>query len=144
MVAQDEHEPIENPHPLRAWRMRHDLEVAALGRRGIRGVVVRPGYIYGQAGGLLADMIRVARASGKAQYIGDGRNLTSTVHVDALAALYLLVLSNQSAPRVYNAVSDEVVRPAAIATAIASSLGLGLPSEPPSVDAAREPHRRHT
>jgi len=138
MVARDEHEPIENPHPLRAWRMRHDLEVAALGRRGIRGVVVRAGYIYGQAGGLLADIIRVARASGKAQYIGDGRNLTRTVHVDALAALYLLVLSNQSAQGVYNAVSDEVVRPADIATVVASSFGLGITSESLRVEEARK------
>ncbi len=27
-VTRDESEPIENPHPLRAWRARHDLEVA--------------------------------------------------------------------------------------------------------------------
>lgn len=52
----DEHEPIENPHPLRAWRIQHDRDVVDLADRGIRGVVLRPGLIYGRAGGWVAGL----------------------------------------------------------------------------------------
>ena len=41
-VPRDESEPIENPHPLRAWRARHDLQVVAMSENGIRGASVRP------------------------------------------------------------------------------------------------------
>ena len=54
-VPRDESEPIENPHPLRAWRARHDLQVVAMSENGIRGASVRPGLIYGHAGVGLQD-----------------------------------------------------------------------------------------
>ena len=56
-VPRDESEPIENPHPLRAWRARHDLQVVAMSENGIRGASVRPGLIYGHAGGWLTGLI---------------------------------------------------------------------------------------
>jgi nucleoside-diphosphate-sugar epimerase len=120
-TPRDEHEPIENPHPLRAWRARHDLEVVALSKRGIRGVVVRPSLIYGHAGGWLAGLILRGRQTGKALYIGDGRNLTSSVHVDALADLYLKAVTNEVANGIYNAGSDEVCCSRDIAHVIATT-----------------------
>jgi len=127
-VPRDEHEPIEHPHPLRAWRARHDQHVVALSGRGIRGIVVRPPYIYGRAGGLLSDSIKQARSTGRALYIGDGQNWTSVVHVDALARLYSLTLEEERAEGIYNAASDEIVRGADIATAIAATFGPGIAS----------------
>lgn len=125
-TPRDEHEPIENPHPLRAWRARHDLQIVALAERGIRGVVVRPGLIYGHAGGWLAGLILRAQQTGKALHIGEGRNLISTVHVDALADLYLKAVTNEAAQGTYNAGSDEVVRSRDTAQLIATFYGPGI------------------
>jgi nucleoside-diphosphate-sugar epimerase len=136
-TPRDEHEPIENPHPLRAWRMRHDLEVAGLESRGVRGVVIRPGYIFGRAGGVLADVIRRAQKSGEATYVGDGETLSSTVHIDALSELYLLALANPIARGIYNAVSDEVIRSADIAKTVAAAFGPGITAKSWPIEDAR-------
>lgn len=125
----DEHEPIENPLPARAWRMRHDQWCVALTSRGVRSVVLRPPLIYGGAGGPLSDNIKRARATGKALYIGDGTHRSSTVHVDALSALYLLALQNEAAQGVYNAASDDVVKAVDIAEVIAACHGPGIVAE---------------
>jgi nucleoside-diphosphate-sugar epimerase len=137
-TPRDEHEPIENPHPLRAWRARHDLQVVALSERGIRGVVVRPGLIYGHAGGWLAGLILRAQQTGKALYIGEGRNLTSTVHVDALADLYLKAVTNEAAHGTYNAASDEVVCSMDTAQLIAAYYGPGIEAVSWPLEDARE------
>jgi nucleoside-diphosphate-sugar epimerase len=137
-TPRDEHEPIENPHPLRAWRARHDLGVVGLSERGIRGVVVRPGLIYGRAGGWLAGLILRAQESGMSRYIGDGRNLTSTIHVDALADLYLKTVINESAHGIYNAASDEVVCSRDTAHLIATHYGPGIEAVSWPLEEARE------
>lgn len=137
-TPRDEHEPIENPHPLRAWRARHDLEVVALSQRGIRGAVVRPGLIYGRAGGWLAGLILRAQETGMSRYIGEGRNLTSTIHVDALADLYLKTVTNESAHGIYNAASDEVVCSMDTAHLIATHYGPGIEAMSWPLEEARE------
>jgi len=122
-VPRDEHEPIENPHPLRAWRARHDLKVVGLSERGIRGISVRPGLIYGHAGGWLTGLIFRAKESGKSLHIGEGTNLVSTTHVDTLSDLYLKVVTNESAQGIYNAASDEITCSKDYANLIADYFG---------------------
>jgi nucleoside-diphosphate-sugar epimerase len=122
-VPRDESEPIEDPHPLRAWRARHDLEVVGLSSRGIRGASVRPGLIYGNAGGWLTGLIFRARETGKSLHIGEGTNLVSSVHVNALSDLYLKIVTNDSAQGIYNAASDEVTCSKDYATLIADYFG---------------------
>lgn len=132
----DEHEPIENPHPLRAWRMRHDLNI--VGTSGIRGVIVRPGLIYGRAGGWLAGLILRAKESGVASYIGEGSYLVSTVHADALADLYLKAFLNEAAHGIYNAASDEVTCSRENAEMIAAHHGPGIEARSWPIEEARE------
>lgn len=134
----DEREPIENPLPFREWRMRHDNEVVGYADRGVRGVIVRPGLIYGKAGGPLAWNITRAQAAGKALYIEDGRSESSAVHVDALAKLYLLALENESARGIYNAASDEIVLSVDIAQTIAAFYGPGIVAESWPLEDARK------
>lgn len=134
----DEHEPIDNPLPFREWRMRHDNEVVGFADRGIRSVIVRPGLIYGKAGGPLSWNIASARTSGKALYIADGRAESSAVHVDALAKLYILALENGAARGIYNAASDEVTRSIDIAETIAAFYGPGIIAESWPLEDARK------
>lgn len=135
-TPRDEHEPIENPHPLRAWRMRHDLNI--VGFSGIRGVIVRPGLIYGRAGGWLAGLILRAQESGVSRYIGEGTNLTSTIHANALADLYLKAFTNEAARGIYNAASDEVACSKDTAHVIATHYGPGIEAQSWPLDEARE------
>lgn len=134
----DEHEPIDNPLPFREWRMRHDNEVAGYADRGFRTVIIRPGLIYGKAGGPLSWNISRARATGKALYIADGRAASSAVHVDALAKLYILALENDAAQGIYNAASDEVILSVDIAETIAAFYGPGIVAESWPLDDARK------
>lgn len=136
-APRDEREPIVAPHPKRAWRARHDRLVADLNEEKMRGVVIRPGHIYGRGGGLLADSIRRARATGRALYIGTGRYPSSTVHVDALAELYLLVIKNADARGIYNAVSDEIMCDADTAAVIAALFGPDITAQSWPLDQAR-------
>ena len=137
-VPRDEHEPIEDPHPLRAWRARHDLEVVDLSKSGIRGISVRPGLIYGHAGGWLAGLILRAKETGKSLHIGEGTNLVTTIHVDALSDLYLRAVTNENASGIYNAGSDEVVCSKDTAHLIAQHFGPGIEPVCWPLDEARE------
>lgn len=136
-TPRDESEPVEKPLPVRAWRYRHDCETVAMRERGLRSVVVRPGYIYGRGAGVLARQIRQAKTSGRALYIGDGARLTTTIDVDALARLYLAVLHDEGAYGVFNAGADEVVRARDLAEAIAVVHGPGIEAASWSLEAAR-------
>ena len=137
-TPRDESEPIENPHPLRAWRAQHDLEVVGLSKKGIRGASVRPGLIYGNAGGWLSGLIFRAKDTGKSLHIGEGTNLVSTVHVDALSDLYLKIVTNENAHGIYNAASDEVTCSKDYATLITDYFGPGIETVCWPLEEARE------
>jgi nucleoside-diphosphate-sugar epimerase len=81
------------PPAVVAWRPAvENLVVDAAKNRGVRGVVVRPGMVYGRNGGLVQEFIRTAREHGAARVIGDGNNRWTFVHIDDLADLYVRLL----------------------------------------------------
>ena len=61
----------------------------------LRTLVLRPGCVYGRAGGLTAPWF-VSALAGEVEIVGDGTNCWSTVHVTDLAAAY--VLAGERAP----------------------------------------------
>ncbi|WP_413711791.1 NAD-dependent epimerase/dehydratase family protein [Rhizobium sp. Rhizsp82] len=122
-MPRDEHEPINNPYPARLFRLQHDRRVTGLKDRGIRGVVIRPPFVYGRSGGFLVTLINQAIEDRVANTIGDGLNRWSTVHVDDLADLYVRALVNQQAFGVFNAGSLDTVSMREIADGIAKTFG---------------------
>jgi nucleoside-diphosphate-sugar epimerase len=84
--AADEHAPLR-PTPLVAWRADLEGEIAAAARRGVRGVVLRPGIVFGEGGGIPG---KVAR--GELPVVGDGAQRWPLVHVRDLADLYVRAL----------------------------------------------------
>ncbi len=75
----------------------------------LRNVVVRPGLVYGQGGGLaLAQAVELARARGSSRYFGDGSEVLPVVHEDELLDLLARVVTDPSARGVYHAVSGSV------------------------------------
>jgi nucleoside-diphosphate-sugar epimerase len=74
------------PPPIVAWRA--DLEHEVLEAHGVRGIVIRPGVVYGHGGGLPAMLVAEARRRGVVRVPGTGENHWPVVHVDDLADLY--------------------------------------------------------
>jgi len=82
----DETTPL-NPIKLVAWRPAHEQLV--LQASGVRGLVIRPGCVYGGPGGLTAPWFADASAGKQPTIVGDGRSRWTMVHADDLADAYL-------------------------------------------------------
>jgi nucleoside-diphosphate-sugar epimerase len=106
-----------------AARIETEQEVA--GAAGIRGVVIRPGLVYGASGSYdLPRLIALARRRGVAPHLGSGETLQSFVHIDDLADLFRLAVERARPGAVLHGVSDEV-RLRDVAAAISRMIGAG-------------------
>lgn len=130
----DETAPLV-PVPLVAWRPAHEeLVLAQQGR--LRAIVLRPGIVYGDGGGIPGQMVEQAR-QGALRLIGEGDNRWSTVRHDALAELYGAVVDQRIARGIYNAVRGAAVPYGEIANAAARAAGSDDPVESITLEAAR-------
>ncbi len=123
----DEATPIA-PVPDKAARVAIDRLV--LEASGIRSVVLCNTMIYGHAVGPPAQsvqipaLLRQAKASGVARYIGRGLNRWSNVHIADVAALYVLAIARAAAGSfIYVESGEESL--GEVVRAIAARLGLG-------------------
>jgi nucleoside-diphosphate-sugar epimerase len=87
------------PVPMVAWRPEHERLV--LENPGVRGVVVRPGCVYGLAGSLTGRWFESA-LGGEAEVVGDGANRWAMVHVHDLADAYVRLAESGYAGEVFN------------------------------------------
>jgi nucleoside-diphosphate-sugar epimerase len=123
----DEITPIV-PQADRAARVAIDQLVLAA--PGIRSVVLCNSMIYGHALGSPAQsvqvpaLVRQAKASGVARYIGRGLNRWSNVHIVDVAALYVLAVAKAPTSSFMYVESGEETL-GEIVRAIAARLGLG-------------------
>lgn len=133
----DETTPIE-PLPERAARVAIDRLVLAA--PGIRSIVLCNAMIYGEALGPPAQsvqtpvLVRQAKVSGVARYIGRGLNRWSNVHIADVATAYVLALAKANAGTFFYVESGEEAL-GEIAGAIAARLGLGAAQSWSSEDA---------
>lgn len=123
----DEATPIE---PLADKAARVAIDQLVLDAPGIRSVVLCNTMIYGDALGAPAQsvqipaLVRQAKASGVARYIGRGLNRWSNVHIADVAALYPLAVEKAAAGTFMYVESGEEAL-GEIVKAIAARLGLG-------------------
>jgi len=96
--------PSAGVHPLLAagfgdaMAARVETEREVLGHAATRGIVIRPGLVYGRGGSYdVPALISRARERGRAGHLGSGGTTQSYVHIDDLAELYCLAV--ESAPR---------------------------------------------
>lgn len=75
-----------DPVDMVAWRPEH--EELILQAEHLRGLVIRPGCVYGKQGGLTGMWFEGAE-NGELRIVGDGSNYWTMVHVDDLAEAYL-------------------------------------------------------
>jgi nucleoside-diphosphate-sugar epimerase len=133
----DEDMPI-NPHADKIARVAIDRLV--LDAPGIRSAVLCNTMIYGNALGPPAQsvqiptLVRQARASGIARYIGRGLNRWSNVHIADVAALYALAIAKAPAATFMYVESGEEAL-GEVVRAIAARLDLGIAQSWPAEQA---------
>ncbi|MFF1574302.1 NAD-dependent epimerase/dehydratase family protein [Leifsonia sp. NPDC058292] len=126
------------PPALTAWRGANEARVLAA--EGFSTAVVVPSIVYGHGKGLANVIVDAPRGSGTApalQLIGDGSQHWATVHVDDLAALYVLAFEYGTHGSVYIGASGVNPTVRDLATAAATAAGLEGRVEPVSVDDTR-------
>ena len=109
------------PLEIVAWRPAHEQLVLALAAR-LRAVVIRPGIVYGDGGGIPGGLVAEA-AKGAPRIVGDGTNRWPTIRHDALAELYGAVVDQRVARGVYNATRGAAVPYLEIARAASRAAG---------------------
>ncbi|MFD9701571.1 NAD-dependent epimerase/dehydratase family protein [Lentzea sp. NPDC059081] len=118
--------------PLAAERRAVEMLVLAGPERDVRGMVVRPGLIWGPADhGHVSMIYRSAALTGTACYVGEGLNTYSHVHVDDVTHLVELALDRGTGGRLYHAVAGETPN-RWIAEAVGRDLGLPTRSLSPA------------
>jgi nucleoside-diphosphate-sugar epimerase len=117
----DEDAPLD-PLPIVAWRPAHEQLVLAAAARGIRAIVIRPGVVYGDGGGIVGMMVAQA-VPGPIRIVGDGSNRWPLVRVDALAELYAAAAEQTAAHGIYNAQTGAAVPYVELARAASRSGG---------------------
>jgi nucleoside-diphosphate-sugar epimerase len=122
-IALDENAQPTTPHPLSAHRPPLEKEVLAANTGARKSFVIRPGIVYGGKRGILGLWWNSLAKERVVRVIGDGENLWPMVHVDDLAALYLLVLEKGKGGNVYHGTLERPVKVAALARAVADAAG---------------------
>lgn len=126
-----------HPAELVAWRVPSENRVLAAAAAGRTAAVIRPGSVYGRGGGASARMFATAVKSGAAEYVGDGANRWSSIHVDDLAGLFALVVETGATGPI-NAVDGHPERVSEIAEAASRAAGAEGRTTPLPLERVRE------
>ncbi|XDG05014.1 hypothetical protein ABKA04_004629 [Annulohypoxylon sp. FPYF3050] len=102
----------------------HDLSLA---KKGIRVSSIRLApYVYGRGGSGVKLFMQMAIGKGEVLIVDGGKTVTSTVHVDDAARLYLLAAEKAPAGSVYNATDATNISKLEIAEAISEITGVPI------------------
>lgn len=130
----DEDAPLR-PTEIVAWRAEVEGTMRDAAAWGIRSVIVRPAVVYGRGGGTPGMFVSAARRKGVVRYVGDGSQRWPFVHVDDLAALYVLAVDAPT-DTVLNAADGSALPVRDVAEAAAQANGAETESWP--LEEARE------
>lgn len=86
-----------------AWRQNHERKILEACDRHMRGIILRPGCVYGGRGGLTAAWFESTRKKGAAQIVGEGHNRWATIHIDDLADVYVRAAESRLSGELFNA-----------------------------------------
>lgn len=118
---------LTTPHPIPLVAWRADLEQEVVRANGVRGIVVRPGIVFGEDGGIPAKLAR-----GELPVVGDGAQRMPLVHVRDLADLYVRALAAPAGAILHGVAMTRTARD------VASGSEHALPADPLPLAAARE------
>ncbi|GIG63020.1 hypothetical protein Lfu02_73920 [Longispora fulva] len=127
-----------DPLDIVGYRPRIEQRVLAAAAAGVRAVVLRPGIVYGHGGGIPAMMVDWAREHGQGRYVGTAGTRWPMVHVDDLAALFVLALGKATPGSVLHGIATPAVPTAALAAAADVAAGGTGRAEPWPVEQATD------
>jgi nucleoside-diphosphate-sugar epimerase len=127
----------DHPAALVAWRPAHEKMVLAAANDFLATAVVRPGMVYGGAGGLIGSYFESAEKRGASQYLGNGRNRIPMIHVEDLGRYYKAVVERRGRG-VFHAVDGNAVQLADVARAASEAAGQGGATRSLPLDEARQ------
>jgi nucleoside-diphosphate-sugar epimerase len=121
-VVPDNAVPERSPDIV-SWRPPIERQVLGSAAKGITPLVIRPGIVYGGAGGLTGFLMGAATREHGIPVIGSGHNRWSPVHRDDLANLYVRAAEQAPAASVLNGTDGSCPTVAMIAGALSEALG---------------------
>jgi len=113
------------PIALVAWRPAVETMMLEGAKQGVRSIVIRPAIVYGRGGGIPAELVKSARETGAARYVGDGQNRWPMVHVHDLADLFARALDRAAPGTLLHAADDASFRVVEIAEAASDAASTG-------------------
>ncbi|NBD08200.1 NAD-dependent epimerase/dehydratase family protein [Corallococcus silvisoli] len=111
-----------NATPIVSWRPA--VERRALSTPGVRGIVIRPGVVYGHGTGIPAMLVASAKEGGAVRYVGTGENHWPVVFVEDLADLYVRAVEKAPAGTVLIATQGPAVKVKDAAAAASEAAGV--------------------
>ncbi len=118
----------DSPAPYPATKARAEQAVRAANRAGFETVVLRPRFVWGRGDTtLLPEMVATVQA-GRFAWVGGGRNVTDTAHVDNVVEGLLLAAERGRAGEAYFLTDGEPVVFREFITAMLATQGI----EPPN------------
>jgi nucleoside-diphosphate-sugar epimerase len=94
-----------------AMAARVETERIVLDHTGSRGIVIRPGLVYGHGGSYdIPTIIARAKARGRAGHLGSGATTHSYIHLDDLAELYCLAVERAPAGATLHGVVGDITQ----------------------------------
>lgn len=115
----------EHPAALMAWRAGHERMVLAADSDALAVAVIRPGIVYGGAGGgIPASYFESAEKEGASVYVGNGRNRIPHIHYQDVADFYCAVIERRGRG-VFHAVDGTAVQLEDVARAASEAAGKG-------------------
>jgi nucleoside-diphosphate-sugar epimerase len=127
LVLADERTPLafDSPAPYAATKAA--AEAAVLAAPGLETIVIRPRFVWGPGDATLVPaMVELVR-SGRFRWVGGGRHLTSTTHVDNCVQGLVLAADHGSPGSAYFVTDGEPVEFRAFVTALLATQGVTPP-----------------
>lgn len=114
----DESMPL-NPIDIVKWRPSHEEKVINGATATLRTVVMRPGHVYGNIGGL-TNLLFTSTQNGSVSIVGEGNNRIPMIHVQDLAYAYVSAAEREVTRVVLNVVDDSTATMREMVDAVAS------------------------
>jgi nucleoside-diphosphate-sugar epimerase len=127
LLSEDRPLPVQTPY----GRSKQDGE-RLVRESGLPAVIVRPSHVYGPGGWYVSELIAQLRRPGRFAVIGSGSNLWDVVHVDDVAAAFVLAAESAPPGSIYHVVDDEPITFYDFIALTARELALGPPRRTPA------------
>lgn len=112
----------EHLSPIRSEAWRPETEERVVTARGVKGLVLRPGVVYGKQGGITGFWFDEIRNRKSLTLIGDGANRWAMIHVADLARAYLHIAEWGGGHEIFNVTDGSIYTPMQLAESVARAM----------------------